>query len=443
VLRNRLAGFLALLLLAGPAAAQLPLSVNGWQVDGLRLDLLQNISYAPAVALAEAFGAELVIDHAAGFVTLRMGGRTVQLRIRTAETASEPGSFTLNAAVRDEPGAIMANELFLPVKALAHAFGGYVTQLSGAQPGVVVVLPRGVLQELASHREAGSERIVVSLSSAVPYTVYFNEPLSTLQIPFDRTENATRTTLEGSLFRHASVTGDRGAAELRILLEGDIRYTLHSVPQGSGYQLVVQLSERREVPAHAVSPWRVVLDPGPAPAAGQADQGLVLAEMVARELEREGLDVQLTRSADLTPTLAGRTASGGGADLFLSLSVNEKAAEQYALYFLGDAQGSELLEQAIRLNAEAALPDTSEQVRRQVLLGLIPDLAAGRRLADALQGELYSRADWQGAVREAPLRVLVGAGGRGVLLELNGAAAADPGLPALLAAGIRNALRGR
>jgi N-acetylmuramoyl-L-alanine amidase len=442
--RVRLAAVLSsIMLVLGLAGAQLPLTVNGWQVTGLRLDLLQNISYAPAAALAEALGAEIVTDRTAELVTLRMGGRTVQLRIHAAASgASAAGSFLVDGSVRDEPGAVLADGVvFLPVKALAHAFGGHITVLSGANAAVVVVLPRGVLRELDSERDGLSERLIVSLSSAVPYSVYFNEPLSVLQVRFERTESAVGAVSGSERFRHASVVADRAAAELRIVLEADTQYTVHTVPMGPGYQLVVNLTRRTEAAAQAMSPWRVVLDPGPVLAG--SDPGLLLASSVAAELAQQGIAVVLSRTGSLTLPLAARAASGSGADLFLSLSISE-SGEGYSLYHLGDARSSELLEQAIRLNAEAALPDASDQVRRQVLLGLVPDLASGRRLAEELQASLNARSGWPaGGIREAPLRILAGAGGRGVLLELSAAGAAAPDLPALLAAGIQNALRRR
>jgi N-acetylmuramoyl-L-alanine amidase len=165
---------------------------------------------------------------------------------------------------------------------------------------------------------------------------------------------------------------------------------------------------------------------------------------VAAELAQQGIAGVRRRPGCPTVPLPPRAASGSGADLFLSLSISDSGGEGYSLYHLGDARSSELLEQAIRLNAEAALPDASDQVRRQVLLGLVPDLASGRRLAEELQASLNARSGWPaGGIREAPLRILAGAGGRGVLLELSAAGAAAPDLPALLAAGIQNALRRR
>jgi N-acetylmuramoyl-L-alanine amidase len=297
-----------------------------------------------------------------------------------------------------------------------------------------------VLRELHGQRDGEGERLVVSLSNAVPYSAYFNEPLGVLHIRFERTEPATGTTLEGDLFRYATVVGDRSATELRIGLDADAQYSLHAVPNGNGYQLAVNLFRKSES-RQPLPSWRVVLDPG-LPAGG--DPALPLARAVAQELRERGLEVHLSRADASVPTLPGRAASGNGADLFLSFSISPAGNEDYSLYYLGEAQSRELLERAIRLNAADALPDTSDRLRRQILLGLVPDLVAGRRLADELQGQLYSRPEWQGGgVHEAPLRVLAGAGGRGVLLELTAAAAADPGLPALLATGIQNALRGR
>lgn len=437
---------LLLTLLFSPAAAQQTLHVNGWLVPDLRLDLLPGVSYAPAIALAEALGAELLLD--SNLVTLRLAGRTAQLRVsHSVPEASAAGAFRLNGEANSEPGALAsAGIVYLPVRALTSAFGGYITELSGAESGVVAVLPRGTLQDVTSRRDGNSERISVSLSAAVPYSVFLNEPLNTLHIRFERTESSVRPLLEGAFYRQASVVNERGGTELRIALEPATQYSVFAVQQGRGYQLVVHLTELSAGSASSapspVASWRVVLDPGTPQS--ESDPALELLTAVAAELERQGMDVHLLRSDAVMPSLAGRSAGGSGADLFLSVSVTGDAAGSYALYYLGDAQGGELLEQSIRLNAETALPGTTDQLRRQVLLGLVPDLQAGQRLAESLQRTLHAQSALQGGdVRAAPLQVLAGAGGRGVLLELAAVDAADPALPALLALGISSALRGQ
>ncbi|MDF1524249.1 MAG: hypothetical protein P1P87_15715 [Trueperaceae bacterium] len=95
----------------------------------------------------------------------------------------------------------------------------------------------------------------------------------------------------------------------------------------------------------------------------------------------------------------------------------------------------------MRRNAESALASpATDAVRRALLLRLVADVDAGWRLAGALRTALGAAGLTLDPVEGAPLAVLEGAAGRGVLLELSPIDLADPSLPRSLAAALVAAL---
>src|SRR5690606_3206810 len=71
-----------------------------------------------------------------------------------------------------------------------------------------------------------------------------------------------------------------------------------------------------------------------------------------------------------------------------------------------------------RNNAAQAAATTTDRLRRELLLGLVPDLDRGRLLVDGLSGRLFTLGSFRAnVVAGAPLQVLGGAAGRGIMLE--------------------------
>ncbi|HEX7003225.1 MAG TPA: N-acetylmuramoyl-L-alanine amidase [Trueperaceae bacterium] len=419
---------LLLLLLAAVASAQ-SLSVNGYEVPGLNLSLVEGVSYAPATAYAEALGASMTVDYGSGLVGLELGGRLVLLPTFT-EIPEEGayGFWQVNGEPRRARAAVFDDGvLFLPVAAVANALLGYTTYVPESD-SVMVVLPRGRVESLDARRRGDSDRIVLTLSSNVPYALFYNEPVSSLELRFDRTESSGITALDdGRYFRRATVLDARGDAELRVVLEEDVDYSVYTVPDGRGYQLVVDLFPAQEEEVAQEPPPRVVInaahggdDRGMAVARGsESGQTLALSSELAEELRRRGLAVELTRREDHDLPLASRSGSGVGADLFLSLHVHPTPDGVISLYYLEEADGAAGLDMAVRQNAEEELQGSTDELRRRLLLNLVPDVEVGRRYAEGLRGELFASGGFLVAEPEpAPLAILAGAAGRGLLIEL-------------------------
>jgi N-acetylmuramoyl-L-alanine amidase len=431
----RLATFCLIALLV-PLAMGQTLSVNGREVAGLTLSLVEGVSYAPGAAYADALGARMVIDYGSGLVSLEMGGRMAVLPTFTdpeemAEAAGAGDGITVhvNGVPREGRAAVFdGGRLYLPVSSVAALFLGYTTYVPERER-VMVVSPRGRVDDLLARRRGSSERLIVTLNANVPYSVYYNEPLDALELQFDRTESGgVRAVENGRYFRRAAILEQRGNAALRISLEDGVGYSFYTVPDGRGYQLVVDLFERAAKSEEAApAPPRVVInaahggDDTGVRVAGRPEslRALELSLQLAAALEQRGLAVQLTRDQDHNIPLPSRSASGVGADLFLALHIHPAPGGEVAIYYLSEADGVASLDLAIRQNAEAELAGTTDELRRRLLLNLIPDVDVGRRYALGLQGGLFARGGFRVAdPTAAPLAVLAGAAGRGLLLEL-------------------------
>ncbi|MEX2543261.1 MAG: N-acetylmuramoyl-L-alanine amidase [Trueperaceae bacterium] len=426
---RRSLALVVLLLMAGATAAP-TLSVNGREVPGLTLSLVEGVSYAPAGAYAEALGARSMIDYGSGLVSLELGGRMLVLRTFTEpeDAATEGMTVNVNGVERPGTGAVFDDgQLFLPVSLVARSFLGYTTYVPERER-VMVVLPRGQVRDLDWTRQSGADRLIVSLSSNVSYALYYNEPVNSLEVRFDRSDAAQLAAVEdGRYFSRAVALGERGGAVVRVSLEPEVGYTVYTVPEGRGYRLVVDIFPEAAEEEPAAQAPRVVIDAahggedGGMIVDGSPESGMTLdfSRRLAEQLDRRGLRTELTRSEDHDVALSSRSGMGVGADLFLSIHVHPDADGAIGVYYLAEADGAANLDLAVRRNAEADLPGTTDALRRRLLLNLVPDVEVGRRYALGLESEVFARSGVRVEdAQSAPLAVLAGAAGRGLLLEL-------------------------
>jgi N-acetylmuramoyl-L-alanine amidase len=462
VMRRRVIAVL-LFLVAASAWAQPTLIVNGRTIAGATTTLVSGSSYAPGAAFARALGAAFHVDALRSQVTLQAGGRILQVVVADgAAAATTPSALRLDGRVLATSAAVVhEGEIYLPVKPVAEALGASVTFLP-EQGSVLVVQPRAVLAAMR-HQTGRTERLELSVSAPVHYAAYWNEPVGTLQVHLERTDVGERLSpQEGTAFTFASASAAGGGTDVRIQLEPGHTYEMYAVPDGRGFRLVVAFGRSGETVAARDAV--VVLDPGH----GGADAGIAVAsfgsesaltlaftERLAALLLARGVEVRSTRDTDHDVPMERRSAAGVGADLFLSLHVADLPVGAFRAYYLDDAGDVHGLDVAVRANAAAALraadggaadgtdaTDATDALRRRLLLGLVTDLDLGRRMAEALAGQLFGRAGYRAdEVAGAPLQVLGGAAGRGVLIEFSAADLASDGLPERLADAVLEVLR--
>ena len=412
--------FLLGLCLGSFGFAQQQLVINGQPTEGLTTSLAgSGSSYLPAETFADALGARYYYDAEAGVVTFDFAGQLLSVSIGSA-------ALTLNGRPVPGEGAVVAEGVvYVPLKPLVQALGGSITYLASRQT-VMVVFPRATLQAARLVDRPGEEveRFVFEVDALTNTTPFFNAPANTLQLRFERTDIEGAKTFSGDFFTSARLRESAGAVEFRVTLEEGYRYESYTVPRQGGFSLVVDVFE-----ATAEDETRpvVVLDSGH----GGSDAGVVvgsaaesdltsaLANELAQALGERDLEVRLTRQDDSALPLDLRSQGGIGADLFISLHGADLVTGQYNAYYLGDGTVP-YTELAMRENAEAALASpATDELRRQVLLNLLPDLSAGERYARTVSGELAQVGFQTATLTAAPLLVLGGAAGRGVLFEFS------------------------
>lgn len=159
-----------------------------------------------------------------------------------------------------------------------------------------------------------------------------------------------------------------------------------------------------------------------------------IARLLAKQLERQGARVVLTRGGDITVPLAARpaVATAERADLFISIHANSMATRARRLktqgietYFLSaDASDASATAVAARENADRLAGEPAIDLSDPVT-GILNDLEstaalqASSQLAYAIHEKLVAatRAENHG-VKQAPFYVLVGTRMPAVLLEV-------------------------
>ncbi len=436
--------------LATVAAAQPQLAVNGVNVPGVTTALVPGVAYAPAAEFAAALGADVAIDLAAGRVTLVLGAAVVLIDLvgDAGRAAALEPALTRDGAARAGPAAVHDGvEAYVPVKAVGEAFGGRVAFLAETDT-VVVVLPRPNLRARLEGRGSG-ERLVFRLDAPARVVRFESPSTDVLELRFERTD-ADPIVFEGDAFVRASVVEDRGSTEVRVQLEPGSTARVLTVPDGRGAEVIVAFGTAPSSTAIAASSGkRLVLDAGHDGSdagfalGGEAEDSLtrLFVDAVAESLMGTGIEVERTRPSAAAITLRDRSTAGVGADAFVSIHAAPLPAGRGRMYVLDDATGQRALETAVRANAETALasPET-DALRRALLLRLVPDPDVGQRLAASLGASLARAGVVFDPVEGAPLAVLQGAAGRGVLLELSPDDLRDPALALALAAALATAL---
>ena len=409
------------MLLAFHAGAQsvTELVVGGRQVAGLDQQTVPGVSYAPAEALAAAFGAELQVYW--DTVSLQLGATELRLRLSSDTVRTDsPGSVALNGELTEGHAAVVVgDQVLLPVKTVSAAFGGFITVLSGNRDAVDVRLPRASLTALGRSTDGGRERLTMQLSAAVPFSSRFDAARNTLTITFQRTQpRQPEATLEGVLFEHVNLVTGEDLTEVRIRLAEGSRHVLERSANNGGWQL------------------SVALDAGPMPGAASGrgsvrithlpgQQTADLAQAIAGLLTAQDLEAVAVSGSSMS--------TGAGTDVQLLLLNGAQASVAY----LADAGSDDALQRALALADGQA--DAIAGLRRDLLLGVYADLEVGASVAASLAQDLQLEQPPQGL----PLLQLSQAAGNGAALWLSPQQLADPDLPARIAAALARTLESR
>ncbi len=441
---------LLLLVSTAVAVAQNTLVVNGITIDGNTTQLVKGTSYAPAATLAGALGARYYTDGDTTMATFQLGGHVLAAKVVSdPAAASQPGGLHLDGRTIAGPAAVLqTGDVLVPVKPVVEALGGRVAYFQKDHT-VVVVQPRAQLTTISTEGNGAGQRLVLHVSAPVGTSQFFNSPVSTLQLHFDRTDVASGVTgVEGSAFVRADASASGSGADVRVQLAPNTSYQVYSLPDGAGFRVIVAFTAKGATTT--VAP-HIVIDPGHGgedpginfPGYGsEASLTLAFSQALQQALQARGFDVTLTRTGDYTVSAATRSRDGVGADLFVSIHGAVLPAGQFHAYYLSNAANIEELNAAIRTNAQSAVKSQDiSALRRKILLGLVPQLDVGRSFAEGLGNQLFQNGGYRSSdTAGAPLYVLGGAAGRGILLEFSPQDLASTSLPTDLAGALASLL---
>lgn len=431
--------------------AQSSLVIDGRPAGEVRTDLAPGNAYAPLDRLADELGARLAAPGEADTVALFLSGHVLQLDVvELGGEARVPGAIRMDGVGVGGLAAIRGDDaVWGPVAPLARALGAHVSYLAD-RDAVVVVTPRPTIGEARLERRDGFDLIRISLDGPVSWHRFDDDAAGVSEFNLRRARLAQARTLRGRWIERADLIPGEGGVRLRVSAPGTVLETT-TLADGAGSELRIRAEpadgdEATTREATDEEP-RIVLDPGHGGGGGLPGEGeatLALAREVADLLAREGARVRLTRETNDAVPHARRVAGAAQADLFLSLHAADLPVGEVRLWVLGEASGEGVMQAAIRQNAEVALDaGVEDEVRRRILLGLVPDLEVGRRQARAIATALFQVGGYRaGEVREAPLALLEGAAGRGVLVEFALAELEDPDLAEVLATALASAASG-
>jgi N-acetylmuramoyl-L-alanine amidase len=447
---SRLAGVVAVLLLAlltvCGASAQTVLRVDGRDVGEVRTDLVPGHSYAPLDRLAGGLGARVAAPVGADRAALTFGGHVIVLDIvAQAEDPNRSGAVRLDGRGVGDLAAIRGDDaVWAPVAPLVRALGADVAYLTDRR-AVVVVTPRPELTDATLGEQGEGETLRLTLDAPVTWTRFDDDEVGRTELLLRRARLERARTLSARLMSRVDLVPEADGVRVRIDAPG-ARVEVIALADGSATDLRIRArpapsATTPDVPASGDAAPRIALDAGTG-----ADQAalLDLAEAVAAELRSGGAHVVLTHDRPGPVPPERRLAAAAEAQLFVRLQSADLPAGEVRLWVLGEAGEEEALEMAVRRNAVDALrsQDTGE-IRRELLLGLVPDLDVGRRAARAISTALFQLGGYRaGEVGEAPLAALAPAAGRGVLIEIGTGDLSGPQLPGVLAEALASAASG-
>ncbi len=427
---------------------QQALVINGQDVSGLSTNLIEGVSYIPAASLASAVGASFGYDAQSQVVTFDYASRFVSLKVYN--TPSEAALETQALSIDGQPyagtgGIFVSGMVYVPVKPMIAALGGSL-YFSEELQKVIVTFPRAVLRSAYVQPSLEYDRLVFDFSGRTPYQLFLSPALNTLQVRFTHLEPISPQAFAGSRFSQAILNMSEGFADLIIQLQPEIMVESYTTATSDGFSLVIDLFPR----PLETNTSTIIVDPGHggqdtgilANTVTEADLVLRVAQTLEGLLNQQGIVSQLTRESNITLSIDKRAEQGIGASLFLSLHMASVLPGQMNIYYLSEAQDQNNLNMAIQRNAQQALSgETTDSLRRRLLLRYIPDIARGEAYAKAIADSLRQYPGYTvNQMVGLPLKVLEGAAGRGVLIELSAEDLVNPQLAEFLVSAIMSAL---
>jgi N-acetylmuramoyl-L-alanine amidase len=434
-------------------------------LEGQRREILPVVrgeaDLLPIDQVVSGLGVSVVSDSAGGAVTLAYRGREVSLYDKKS-LASVGGDLRLLSA----PVVLEDGRWLVPVESIPRLLGpllGTRSEWRAASRVLIlgnVTVPRVTVTTFVT---ADAARVVLEASEKVPYRVLQEAGRVTITIPRDLLDvGVSQERMTGGIVDSVQFLG--GRENLFAVTLGKRFQQLKAFEQENPSRLVMDFQAAplptrapqapavpgapppaatprptpRSDPAEATGPRTIVIDPGHGgeEAGAQGPSGLLEKDVtlsIARKLRAAisnhlGMQVFLTRDRDLAVSLDERTAIANNykADLFISIHANASrshGANGSEVYFLSYQASDEESRRVAQAEGGAALPEAAAPGSDLALIlwdmAQAEHLEESSALATRIQEELAGVTGSEGrGIKQAPFRVLVGAGMPAVLVEV-------------------------
>lgn len=362
------------LLLWGAAGAQLEfsrLSLFGRSVPSIRL-------YGAEYARDDVLSASWRIARAGEIVSVEGFGHLLLLPLDLDQQRATTSFNTVQVDTERQNAAtatLVNGHLYLPLSTLSAAIGATYA------PGSLRLDPPRV-QSVSSRAGPQSDRIVLDLNRDV--SVQTSVTGSTLEVRLPGASGPTQTYgTRGVYLPQVRLASGPSGLTLSATLGAGWGYRSYTVQRPGSTRLVLDVGPgvNRAVPAlfAGVRKPLIVLDPQATPNAG-GDAPLEVARATGELLSQAGWQVQLTRSASGSVSLADRQQLARRSDLFLSLGVERFPGARVSGVTISEPAGSAAAE---IINAIRPLDTTDTLLRATV-----SNSGDNRSLSELIRGEL-------------------------------------------------------
>ncbi len=294
-----------------------------------------------------------------------------------ARAATNYNSVQLDSSrVKARSATLVGGTLYLPLDTLARGLGA---QYHTGE----FVIPPSTLTNVSSRAGKDTDRVVIDLSRAVPYTEQISG--NSLIVTIKGVNANTRIyATQGSFIPKFQVTGQNGNAVIKLPLGAGAGYRVFKVIRPGSVRLVIDIGPGlpRSVPVLADLPRAPLIVLDPMPAGGSNDVTLDVARSTAELLSKAGWQVKLTRQAAASIPAAQREDLARRSQVFITLSVGRFPG--------GNRQGITLYQPVG--DASAQIVNSYREAGSDPLVSAaVGSGGETKRLSQLLLGELGSR----------------------------------------------------
>jgi N-acetylmuramoyl-L-alanine amidase len=355
-----------------------------------------NIAYTSASEFATALGLDLSVTNDS--VIFIQGGRTIRLTL--IESASDATTYSKALEVngikqKGQAAGRSVNTVVVPVKAVAEAAGGIVTDSANE---IVVQVDPAIVKGVGKETGLSSDRVAISLSRDVGFVAQIEG--ANLVVYLRNTVGESNPWQVGGKFIDVLNINTVGSkVVIRTKIADSVGYNVYAIAASEGVdgqpipaRIVIDVGTRYErvktaLNNHVLS---VVLDPGhggedigaSVDSIKEKDLNLRVAQLVGKLLSSKGIGVSYTRTSDINPSLDARREMSLTSDVFLSIHASNlpgSSIHGVQIYHLGTEAPDGIVK-----GAREALEKETNPLAKKHLAAFVAPANANNALAEAI-----------------------------------------------------------